>query len=190
MRLLTTLDPGLPINRRLLRLPEYDGIRLGGAGLALVMRRRLAFDPKRANSVGNNQNNSGGDDPPTLSRRSLALPIGTYLHSQWLRVHPASGSRGTMLPACSAPAWDRAVSQASGPGVIRTPRSKPSLCAFRKARSERAIWRMDFSIDPGRQQNIQVRTTANDVYSASRNKFSIWLKTARSNQTSFARKRG
>jgi hypothetical protein len=44
------------------------------------------------------------------------------------------------LPRYSTQNCERAASQASGPGEIRTLRNKPILCAFRNARSERAIW--------------------------------------------------
>src|SRR6185436_7232758 len=62
-----------------------------------------------------------------------------YSQSQYGRVHPASGRRGTVLPRYSMPLCDCAASHASDPGEMQTLRSRPSLCAFRKALSERAM---------------------------------------------------
>ena len=43
------------------------------------------------------------------------------------------------MPRYSTRFCDRAASQAPGPGEMQTLRNKPSLCAFRNARNERAI---------------------------------------------------
>jgi hypothetical protein len=72
-------------------------------------------------------------------RRNFSLPIATYLHSQRLRVHRGSGKRGTVSSGYSLPNCPTTASHGLGPGRMRTPRNKPSLCAFRNARSERAI---------------------------------------------------
>jgi hypothetical protein len=76
----------------------------------------------------------------TASRRcNWSVPEATYLQSHWPRVHPASGRRGTTFPMYSTPSCDCAASQASDPKRIRALRNRPSLCAFRNARSELAI---------------------------------------------------
>ena len=72
-------------------------------------------------------------------RRNFSLPIATYLHSQRLRLHRKSGKRGTVLPGYSLLNCSIAPAHGFGPGRMRTPRNRPNLCAFRNARSERAI---------------------------------------------------
>ena len=72
-------------------------------------------------------------------RRNFSLPIATYLHSQRFRLHRRSGKRGTVLPGYSLPNCPTTPAHGFGPGRMRTPRNRPSLCAFRNARSERAI---------------------------------------------------
>jgi len=59
---------------------------------------------------------------------------------------PLSGKRGTTFPMYSMPSCDRTTAQASASKEMRTLRSKPSLCAFRNARSDRAIWFGDLCI--------------------------------------------
>jgi hypothetical protein len=90
---------------------------------------------------------------PAARRRSRLLPEGAYLQLQIPRVHSGSGNRGTTLPVYSMSCRDRAASQAWGPGEMRTLRNKPSLCAFRNARSERAIWAGALCIESALSRN-------------------------------------
>jgi hypothetical protein len=81
-------------------------------------------------------------DSLTIARRrciSFPPPTGMYAHSHVARVHLVSGKRGMTLPIYSTWICDKAASQALCPGTMRTLRSRPSLCAFRNALSERAM---------------------------------------------------
>jgi len=91
-----------------------------------------------SSSASSKRRNFSGVGSVARRRRNFSLPIATYLHSQRLRLHRGSGKRGTVspgysLPNCPTPA------HGFGPGRMQTPRNRPSLCAFRNARSERVI---------------------------------------------------